>query len=268
MEEIKIISGNNEFIFDNIGDPVGFEYPTTRTVFEDVGGEHSAEYITSKFGQRPLSFRSLLLEHRIDEYYDMQKCLAMGGLKTLKFSPRPYLDLQTEVEIVNFTSPYRHGRRPMLIEAKAADWRFYAQQAKEKTIYATVISGGMSIPATVPYAITSAGGLNNKVQNLGTERTPPVFTIYGPGNQFVVSNEQTGASFTITYTLDDNDYITVSTDKGGTVIMLNNLRSIYSSFAGNYFNLIPGLNDIIFFPVGGSSNTRLKLWWRDAFIGI
>lgn len=268
MEYIKIISGTNEFRFDHIADPVGFEYPTTRTVFEDVGGEHSAEYITSKFGQRPLSFRSLLMEDRLDEFNDMQRCLTMGGLKTLKFSPRPYVDLQTEVEIVNFTSPFRFGRRPMLIEANAPDWRFYAQQAQEKTIYATVISGGMAIPATVPYAISSSGLLDNKVQSLGTEKTSPVFTIYGPGRQFIIENKRTGYSYTITYTLDADDYITVSTDKGGTLVMLNGLRSIYSSFIGNYFNLIPGLNEIIFFPVGGNTNTRMKIWWRDAFIGI
>ena len=266
LEEIKLVNGIYEYTFKHISDVSGFDYSTTRLSIEDLAGDQSAEYITSKFGRRRLSWKSVLMEDKIDTIVDMQRALRQGNLKTIYFNPYPRMELQAEIEIDRFSMPYKNGRRVMLIEAIAPDWRFYSQIEGKFTLTPTVITGGMDIPAEVPFNIYNNVNFFNNLQNIGDQETDPTFIINGPGSRFPIRNNTTGEEFAIEYTLAEGDTVVIS-KKDGTVI-LNDIHDIFSSKVGEIWSLAPGSNVITFNPVSASDDTLLTIKWRPAFGGF
>ncbi|MFA9228762.1 MAG: hypothetical protein ACEQR7_10100, partial [Agathobacter rectalis] len=167
LDSIQLINGNYNYTFEEIGDVTGFDYAETRLTIEDMAGDQSAEYVASKFGRRRLSWKAVLKEDKIDTITDLQRALKQGNLKTIKFNPYPRMELQADIEIDRFSMPYKNGRRIMLIEAIAPDWRFYSQIQEEIHIQKTIVSGGLDIPADIPFDIYAAINFGNNLQSRG-----------------------------------------------------------------------------------------------------
>lgn len=265
LETIRIINGDYYFDFEHIGSPVGFEYPKAKVTIEDLAGAKSAEYVASKFGSRSISWRSLLLEDRLDQVRTVQKCIRQGNLKTVKFCSCD-LELQTEVEILSFSMPPKTGRRPMLIEAVAPDWRLYSQIERTHTLSKTIVYGGMSIPTNIPLSLSMGSYFNNNVVSYGDQDTNPTFTIQGPGTKFIIRNNTTDKEFVITRTITADQYVKVYVNTGS--VLLNDITNIYSSVTGELWALSPDSNVITFYPVGAGESTLLTINWRDAYGGI
>lgn len=266
LDQIKLVNGDYEYTFEHLSDVVGFDYSTTKLSIEDLAGDKSSEYITSKFGRRRLSWKSLLKEDKIDTIVDLQRALRQGNLKTIYFNPYERMELQADIEIDRFTMPYKNGRRIMMIEAIAPDWRFYSQLQEQFNLRKTIVTGGMSIPANVPFSISQTITYNNNLQNTGDQETDPVFKIQGPGTKFTLRNESTNEEFVIDYTIGSGDTITIS-KKDGTVY-LNDIHDIFSSKTGEIWALRPGNNIIKFIPIGSDNATILTVYWRAAFGGF
>lgn len=244
MENITLINEGNQFVFTQISAAEGFEDPDRRVVVEDISGPASAIYITSKFGRRPLSWRGILSGDVLSQRRNLTLVTRLGNLKTLKFTTCDDVAVQTEVEITKVLMPYRQGRQPVLIEAVAPDWRFYSQT--EHT--------------------NDSASAEQTIENLGTEATDPVFVIEGPFTAVTVRNLSSGESFTITETITTGHWIEV--DVANRTVKYDGDTSIYSSFDGEFFRLIPSDNVIQFDPTGDSGATSLVTTWRDAYVGI
>lgn len=265
LDSIKIINGRYEYTFEEIGDLAGFDYPDTRITIEDMAGEQSAEYVASKFGRRRLSWRAILKEDKLDTLTDLQRAIKVGNLKTIKFNPYPRMELQAEVEIERYTNPYKNGRRIMLIEAVAPDWRFYSQIKEIIHIPKTIITGGLDIPADVPFDIYTTNNFGNTLQNKGDQETDPIFTLHGPGTRFTIRNEATDEEFIINYTIGENDVIVLDKKKGS--VVLNGVHDIFSAKTGEMWDIAPGNNVITFNPIGSGDTTLLDIEWRAAYGG-
>ena len=131
MKSITITETSENITFtldeNEIGTLEGWEYPSVRSVVEDISGSKSSVYVTSKFGRRRFSIQALV-RHGLDDRRTMLKAMRQTGfLKLLKFKTLDDLELQAEVEILNLIYPYTKVQKPFLIEMVAPDWRFYSQ---------------------------------------------------------------------------------------------------------------------------------------------
>ena len=228
----------------------GFEYAEVRNVIEDISGEQSAIYITSKFGRRRISWQGDLVS---DSVFTLRRTMLAAlrqtaELKLIEFTTYDDLELRCEAEIVKVLNPYNHKVHTFLIEAVCPDWRFYSQAEHENN----------SDEAT------------QIINNAGNEATDPTFRIYGPLTSVTINNLMTSESFTIELDeysgLSEGEYIDVNVKEK--TVKLDDDTSIYSDFDGEFFSLIPGNNTLQFSTVGGNGNTSLKTTWRDAYNGI
>lgn len=251
----------------------GFEYASVQESIDDVAGPYGSVYITSKFGKRQVAIQGDLLG--VDVFSKrrlLSKALRQTGvMKLIKFTTYDDLNLQFEGEIVKVLNPYTHKIHSYLIEIVAPDWRFYSQDLSSFDVGQTIVSGGASIPATIPLAIASsvadATDVSNIITNNGNEVTDPIITITGPGNGFLVRNETTGQEFNLDYELVGGDEVVIDVKRR--TVVLNGITNIYPSITGEFWSLVPGQNELRFLVSAGLTvDTNLNISFRDAYSGI
>lgn len=268
---IVIENGTMQFTCEHLR-LTGFEYPSVNIAVEDISGMNGAVYINSKFGRRPLAWEGVIdTEVLLNRRNLIQACRA-GNLKTIYFDTCDGLELQAYIEVTSLTMPYQTGRVKYLIQAVAPDSRFYSQELISSNISQTSIRGGTSIPfLTIPVAIPQSDltdeELNAVVTNDGNQETSPVFTIYGPGTGFTVTNVTTGEEFFLSSTLIEGEYITIDT-QAGTVIK-DGITNVYDEFVGDFIILEPGDNQFQFVVANDIDvTTLLNVEYRHAYSGI
>jgi len=257
MKQITIIDQDdlNEITLYDVGEESilrefeGFEYPVVKSVVEDVAGKKSAVHVANKFGRRTMSIVGDIVGS--DIFTARRSLLALlrqtGTMKLIKFTTYDDLLLQCEADVAKLVIPYTHTIHTFLMELVAPDWRFYSQT--EQT--------NLSSDAT------------QVINNAGTERTEPVFRVYGPFTSVTLVNNSNAEEFTLEYGIygiDEGDYIDV--DCLNITVLLNGVTPIYSAFSGEFFSILPGENTISFVPAGGGASTQLRTKWRDAYNGI
>lgn len=245
----------------------GFEYPTTRTVIEDVPARDGAHYVFSRFGRRRISWTGDLVKDSIfEQRRQMLEAMPQKGLKKLLFTTYDDLQLQAEIEVVQVLNPYTHGIHTFQIEAVAPDPRFFSQSLTESGTEITEFSGGTPIPSAIPSPIGGATSTPLVVQNVGNENTSPTFRIRGPGTEFTVTNITTGQSFTITGTYGGHQTIIIDTLKR--TVMVGNANILFR-FSGDWIDIVPGQNAFRFTAIAGTDdNTRLFVDFRSAYRGV
>lgn len=270
-----IVNSNSYEFFDNSDSCIlngfqGFDYPSIKSVVTDVPGKIGSAFVASSYGRRIMSWNGELVGSDVfTERREMLSTMRQTGImKLIEFTTYDHLDLQCEAEISKIDSPYNHMIQAFLIEAVAPDYRFYSQTLHEDSMAESQIEGGTPIPTPVPIDFdgsTGSGGLD--IENAGTEGTPVLFTIKGPGEGFTVRNDTTQEQFRINYSINIGDEIVIDT-KSKTV-MLNGTYNIYSALEGYFWELIPGTNRIFFIADSDADeNTLLELKWRDAYNGV
>jgi len=259
MKYIKVtneINGSDFTFLDNGDDTIiekleGFEYPSVKSVVEDIPSTFGAVYVTSSFGRRRFSWAGDFVgnnPHSVRRNFG-RVARQDGNLKLIEFETYDGLKLRCYADIVSILNPYTNALHRYLIEVVAPDCRFYSQEEIEVDIPYEDIYGGFDV-----------------VTNLGNELTHPVFTIHGPGNYFTIENTITGESFVIDFNLEGNGEIIIDTlnrtvTKDGV--------SIFAYFTGSFFGLEPDVNTISF-DVGSGADvtTSLKVTYRYAYSSL
>lgn len=254
MKQLTIIDQDNALqhtLYDNGEKSImrefeGFEYAEVRSVVEEVAGKKSAVHVTNKFGRRRSSVSGDLVGD--DVFTTRRELLSVmrqtGSMKLIKFTTYDDLELQFEADIAKFIAPYNHKVQSYLIEFLAADWRFYSQTQKE-------ISGGVG---------------TFEMENEGNERTEAVFRVDGAFTEATITNLNNSESFVISETVEDGDYVLV--DCFNREVLLNGTTPIFNSLSGEFFSLLPGVNNIQFLAEGDNGNTLLTGTYRDAYNGM
>jgi len=254
MKQLTVtdVANNQSFTFyDNSNGVImrefeGWEYPTTNISVEDVAGAQSSVFVNSKFGRRRLSFIGDLVA--TDVFAQRRQMLAAmrqsGELKLFEGTTYDDLLIRFEAEIVKVVAKYTHQIHSYLIELVAPDWRFYSQTLKSDTLAAN---------ATADF------------ENEGNEITDPIFTITAPGNDIEVTNLTTGEAFNIGNLTGVQEVVV---DVKAKTVTLDG-DPAFSIFTGEFFSLVPGINELQFtVPTGSSGATELQVQWRDAYVGI
>lgn len=224
----------------------GFMYPSVNASIEDVAGARSAVPVNSKFGQRLMSWAYNITCDVLETRRAILAAMRQSATpKLIEFETLDGLALKTYGYVTKVSSVYKtQMTNAIYFEVRAADWRFYSQALQSNHLDPNV---------------------NEIVNNAGTELTPPVFTITGPGNDIEVVNLTTGESFEIG-NLSAGEVVVIDTDKHTVTLDGDPAASI---FVGDFFSLAPGNNDLDFLvPTGSDGNTDLLVEWEHAYNGV
>lgn len=103
------------------------------------------------------------------------------------------------------------------------------------------------------YTITNAGGTGTK----------PTLTLAGPLTNPVLTNETTGETLELTYTLGSGETLTIDFD-AATIYLDGTASRYYAKTGGTFWELAAGDNNVRFSAQSGSGTATLE--WRDAWL--
>lgn len=274
MKTLSLTDGTNTFQWDNVNAVVksheGFEYPTVRAVIEDIPSRDGANYIVSRFGRRRLAWAGEWLGDTdvFDMRQDAIKVMTQKGLKTLKVTTYDDLALQAEVEVVKINAPYKKAVHEHLIETIAPDYRLFSQTLQTHTTAVTRLVGGTEIPAEIPLSLSITSGTTKlNITNNGTVKSPPVFTVKGPGTNFVIQNQTTGDLLRLNLTLTATEQVVINVLNRTATKGTN--QNVFGSIRGDLWEVPTGSSVIHFNAASGTDgNTMLTVAFRDAYLGV
>lgn len=154
-----------------------------------------------------------------------------------------------------------------------SDPRLYADTLSTGVYDPTTASTGVGVkmPMTFPMTFTGTSTTTLKVTNGGNFRTPPVFTITGPGTPTAIDNETTGESIYFTG-LSIAAGATVVVDVAARTVRLGGTtgtlrQDLIDASLTKWLELAPGMNSLRLRGVGFTAGqTQLAVSYRDARI--
>lgn len=146
--------------------------------------------------------------------------------------------------------------------------RWYLDGAEYTKQVSTPNYGGMAVPMPVPMSMANnpAQIEDSQVINNGNTESLPKFRITGPLTGFDLYNSTTGQHMTVTYTLDEDEYMELDTYNHSAVA--NSVTNVRGSVTGDWMVLVPGPNEIGFNPASTTSGATAQITYKDAYLGI
>lgn len=193
-----------------------------------------------------------------------------SGSQTLKISKSNGIDIQIDVVGVTLTGDVVASdgiSRRVLIEF-ASEYPFLVSQGQiTENIYINQ-AGGMGIPMGIPMDMSVGGTETLSLLNYGNCDAYPTITLYGALTNPSLTNLTTGETINITYTLDDsNDYIVIDIFNR-TVLLYPGATNARQYFSGDFFTLVPGLNEISLNSGVYNTSGKATFVYRDHYLGI
>jgi len=128
-----------------------------------------------------------------------------------------------------------------------------------------------AIPDDLWFTASGSAGLAATINNPGTWRAYPEIVINGPYSRMIVTNDATGASFTLGIAATADDTITVTLEPGNLSITRNGTLSLDELEAGDLVNwyLVPGQNRVTASGSGTSEGvTSAQVKYNARYIAL
>jgi len=189
-----------------------------------------------------------------------------------KFKTMDDLELQCEIYVrkLKFPDALLTGGSYVL-DMFAPDIRLLSQELHAQQV--SIFSGG-GMPIDMPIVMSmAAGGLTETtINNAGDITSQPLITVVGPIEDPTVSNQTTGESLAVDYTL------TLSTERieidveTRTVLYFASASAagvnIRDKFSGTWWELRSGNNSIKLVVADTTDTGYMTINWRDSYLGI
>ena len=253
---------------------LGFGSPVVQTGSIINSGRHGVVVPNTLWRERRLRIELGLRSATISAYKDLREDVlqAFGlprtGNSNMEFTTIDGRDLQVTVQLMNeIDAPFEQGRLTsgiMRLELIAP-----SPYLNDQTLNATEVSlpvpGGTVIPAPIPLSLASSGG-SAIITNNGNGIYKPTITITGPVVTPIVKNNTTGKLFTINLTLGASDSIVIDCD--AETVVLNGSTNSLSDFEGDFWDIPPGANTILFSAATLELDALASVAWRSSWLGI
>lgn len=130
----------------------------------------------------------------------------------------------------------------------------------------TGAAGGLTLPATVPLTLATAGGPRSAttVTNAGTIATRPIVAFNGPLVDPQIANVTAGRSLSLSITLAAGDQIVADFDRRTVLLNGSASRSSALTDSAAWWELAPGGNDLAMAAGGGTGNATIR--YRSAWL--
>jgi len=191
---------------------------------------------------------------------------------TFKFKTMDDLELQAEVYVRKLTLPdimLTGGN--FLLDLFAPDVRLLSQEEyfEQVNIFQ---GGGMPIPMPVPMDMSAGGSVQTTINNAGDTGTFPFITVRGTIEDPTISNQTTGDSFSVDYTLTTSDErIEIDVENRIILYFANDTATgvnIRDKFSGDWYEIASGNNSIKLVVADTTDTGYMTIQWRDAYLGV
>lgn len=191
---------------------------------------------------------------------------------TFKFTTMDDLALQVEVYVRKLKFPDSLiTAGDYVLEMLAPDIRLLSQT--EHSSHVNIFSGG-GMPIDMPIVMSmAAGGLTETtVNNSGNIGTFPLITLYGTIEDPTISNQTTGDSMSVDYTLTlSTERIEIDVETRTVLYFASETATgvnIRDKFTGDWFELQAGNNAIKLVVADTTDTGYMVINWRDAYLGV
>ncbi len=146
------------------------------------------------------------------------------------------------------------------------DPRIFSSQLHSQIITPTAAAGGLDPDVDFDASFGGSSGGQASVTNIGIWNSPPIIRFDGPFESVIVSNITTGKQTLITTSVEDQHWLTVDYSKK--TIMHDDEISRYNALSetNEWWAIEPGVQIIQFVATGAGANTKMTLYWRDAWV--
>lgn len=146
------------------------------------------------------------------------------------------------------------------IQLKAPDPRRYGDEQTVVLNAPTGVSGGVTLPLTVPVTLTTAGTSTSSgtITNSGTFPTRPVVEFIGPLVDPQIANVTAGRTLGFEITLAAGDTLTADFDRRTVLLNGTASRSNTLTATAAWWQLDPGGNDVVFTAGGGTGTAVVR----------
>lgn len=193
-----------------------------------------------------------------------------NGTATLKLNKTNGVDVQVEVVGVQLTGDVLAGdgmSRQVMIEFTSEYPFLMSQGTISQDVYVNQ-AGGMAIPMGIPMDMSAGGTETVSLLNYGNCAAYPTITFYGPLDHPSLTNLTTGDTLNVGATLDDSsDYCVVDTFNR-TALLYPGATNYRASVSGDFFVLVPGLNEISLNSLVYNTSGKVNITYRDHYLGI
>ena len=253
----------------------GFESPVPDVARYNLGGRHGIGITRALWRERRIRLEVGMRAATMAAYGTLRRNLLKafdlpraGTTVTITLTTTDSKSLQFNAQLLNAVdggfNPGEITVGRMRFELIVPDSVFVGQNEQTTDVYLP-IAGGTTLPATLPLAFASSGGIGS-VSNDGNGVYLPTIRIVGPVTNPHVRNSTTGLQFTITRALVSTDYIDIDCD--AETVILKGVTSILDDFSGDFWWLKAGGNSVQYNADTYDADSYIRVTFRDAYIGF
>lgn len=130
------------------------------------------------------------------------------------------------------------------------------------------IMGGLKFKLVLPTSFSNRG-FKRRAINEGDVAAPVTIEFKGLAINPSVTNETTGEFIKVNRELVEGDVLTISTTFGEKYVRVNGENAFhYIDLDSVFWSLVPGVNILSYKSNNDSINTRVKVKWRNRYIGL
>lgn len=130
------------------------------------------------------------------------------------------------------------------------------------------IMGGIKFNLKLPTKFSNRGFKRRAVNN-GDVDTPVRIEFIGPATNPSVTNESTGEVIQVNRELGEGDILSICTSFGKKYVRINGENAFhYIDLDSSLWSLVPGDNVLSYKSNNDSINTRVKVTWKNRYIGM
>jgi hypothetical protein len=255
----------------------GLDGPETRESAElradGDGGVHGDFF----HGRRPVTLEGIIWPDPFDTRQEREERIAratnaMRADALLTWTPAG--KSQREISLRRAQPPRIAGRRPKsFLIAMVSASAYMSSSAPQQIEIATggTVTTNLAFPWVFPLDFVpgggGSGGGSTFITNGGNAPASPTFRVNGPITNPVIRNETTGQEIRLIYDIASGDYIDIDVIERTIVFNSNTNRYSALDFANSeWWELVPGSNDVRITGSAFGSPASLVVNWRDAWI--
>jgi hypothetical protein len=258
-------------------DITGLDSPDVRESADDLvemdGGIHGDFF----YGRRPITLTGVILNPSSADDRNrrstklMRASNAMRGDATLSWILSGGYEQFVKVRRQQPLRITGGWQKQFQLAVVSADPRIYGATLRQQQVSAGAVAVATGRGYDRTYDASYGGGQaagQMIVTNSGNFESFPVLTVYGQGNNPILTNFTTGKSISLLYSLGPTDFLTL--DTLNRTVTLNNTTSRYSAvdfINTDWWGVVPGDNDIrLAFNGAFQNSASLSVSWRDAWL--
>lgn len=277
LSDVRITNANGESItlgnqapvflesIDGVGN-IGVELENQKSPNQD-----GLTYINNTFSSRDISIEGILIsKQNPDEVMEIRRKIQRVLNPKLGEVTIKYLDKEIKA-IVETTPTFPAAGKGLFYQKYLINlichspfWLDPFFESSEMSY----IMGGIKFNLSLPTKFSNRG-FKRRAVNSGDVDTPVKIEFTGPATNPSVTNESTGEVIKVNRELGEGDVLSICTSFGKKYVRINGENAFhYIDLDSSFWSLVPGENILNYKSNNDSINTRVKVSWKNRYIGL